>query len=163
MVLSIRILMLQGALAAFADGRSEYSPDLRAAGVTPEMFELLTRERVWRGTDLEKAKRALEGVLTCSMKISGINHFALTAEYIAACIVSLVNSANWQIAAELASRGLDGTKLIAMNGDEIESRETVSAERLYALVFVAWPMRGVSIDIVQSTIPNDAIIASTHS
>ena len=68
---SERLLLLRGALAAF-ETDTTYTPELAAAGVTREGFHLLTRPQRWKGSEVELARRALEGVISASFMVAGV-------------------------------------------------------------------------------------------
>ena len=146
---SERLLLLRGALAAF-ETDTTYTPELAAAGVTREGFHLLTRPQRWKGSEVELARRALEGVISASFMVAGVTRFQLTAEYHAAAIASLVNPANWLVAAQTTGGTLDGTRLILPDGDDISAKERVSEERLFALVLVAAAQPNYTTSIAES-------------
>ena len=91
MASSERLLLLQGALAAFEEDTT-YTPELRAAGVTREGFALLTRKPRWKGSEVDIARLTFEGVIGASFAVSGLTRFQLTAEYMAAAVAALVRA-----------------------------------------------------------------------
>ena len=135
-----RQFLIQGALAAFKSG-DKYNPDLEQAGVTEETWDLLTQTEMWRGADVDIARRALDGTICAAFAVAGIPRVSVSAEYLATCIACVVKPSNWQVAAYIAGAYLDGVKLVASNGDEIAAREHISGERLHNLVLLAATMR----------------------
>lgn len=133
---SERIMIIDGCLMAFED-QIEYDGDLRAAGVSKEMFRVLTLPRRWRAGQVDVARRALDGVITCAFAVAGIPRYTLMAEYLAAAVSKVVHPCNWPVAAYMTGGGLDGTRLVAVSRGETVARESIPPEEMFALVTLA--------------------------
>ena len=88
----------------------------------------------WQPEEAIQAQLTMSKLVSLGYRLSGAPAIAVTAEYIAAAIVSFVHPVNWNTIAALSAGGLDGTKILTSNGDEIEARESVNGEQLYVLV-----------------------------
>ena len=87
--------------------------------------------------------------------MSGIGVFMVTAEYLAAMIVSVTHPCNWLVASNIVSTGLDGVKVIQPNGDEMAEREMVSSERMHALCLVAATLEPYTTSAIEAELPRD--------
>ena len=109
-----------------------------AAGCDEQALQILTRDEPWLAKDLHTVRRAFEGVCGAAFAASGVARFVLTAEYVAAVIVTMVKPLNWAPAAQvIGSDTIDGTQLIGPDGDEITARQAVTPERLFAMIKMA--------------------------
>lgn len=135
---SERLRILRGSLVAAHATRSRATHSvIAAAGITPDAWEDLQAEAYWDGKSARRAGLTIRQALTVGFDLAGVAQQPVLAEYLAAVISVLVNPVNWQIACSVATAGLDGTKLMRPDGQEIAAHEVIAPERLFALVLAA--------------------------
>ena len=137
-------LLVQGALAAFADG--EMRTDIQNAGVTPEEFEMFRGDDRWRWDNVAKMLRTLERVMAVAIGGGVARRVPMTAEYAASAIATFVQPGNWLLAADGLGAQLDGVQLVSPEGDDGWRREHISTERMLALILMSHGMAGFSAD-----------------
>lgn len=151
---SERLMLLRGALTAWS-ARKEYLDKLEGFGITPADIRDVQGGEYWRAPDVERMRRVLNACMSVAFQLSGIGVFKVTAEYLAAMIVSVVHPCNWLTASYIVANGLDGVKLVSPNGDDMAEREMVSAERQHALCLVAATLSPYTVNAVEAALPRD--------
>ena len=133
-----RLALIRGALIQAKAIRSRLTQDtLTACGITPDEWHTFLQPEWWTGPEARQAGMTVNKALSIAFELSGTPRIGVIAEYIAAVIATLVQPVNWSTACSVAHNGLDGSKLLTPEGDEVTARETVTPERLYALVLAA--------------------------
>ena len=137
-------LLIQGSLACFRD--PEYRDDLKAAGITTELWDRLTGPVRWREAIVVDMVDVLDRAITAAVGGGGVRRVPITAQFLATGIAFLVAPTNWMICSYECTNGLDGVKLVQPDGDDSWNREFISGERLFALVLMAEAMEARAID-----------------
>lgn len=151
---SERLMLLRGSLTAWSE-RHVFLDKLDGFGITKADIRDLQAAEFWRAPDVDRMRRALNGCMSVAFQLSGIGVFMVTAEYLAAMIVSVVHPCNWMTASNLVSTGLDGVKIIQPSGDEMAEREMVSSERMHALCLLAATLEPYTTSAVEAETPRD--------
>lgn len=130
----LRLSTMKGAVAHLKEIHAK-SSSLAGMGVSADMFDTLTTDRVWTQYDRKKIQIGL-AALNDGFSVSlGFADFPKSAEYVAAIIYLFVHDVNIQAACAWNAQ-------IAYNGDDLaegmaSQAEHVSASQLHELVIRA--------------------------
>ena len=102
---------------------------LASVGVQERSFEKLTQDVPWRLDDRMLCKNTLSSLLTATLDATGLAHFQLPAEYIAATIAVFVKPCNCMVACKFMERLVSAEEIIRER--EVES---VSAAKMFSLM-----------------------------
>ena len=127
--------MMRGGAAAIASLGGEFTAAHAEAGLLADDWAVLRSPKYWRREESIRSRAALSRLVEASFTLAGIPPVALPAEYVAATITEVVSPCNWIVAATQSQGALDGQVLATPTGDQQYQKETVSAERMIALVF----------------------------
>lgn len=132
------LALYRGALHQLHAMQSVLTPQLLAAVQVQDVeWQSFTQAAPWMEGEAHQAEITLSKLVSLGYRLAGTPRIAIIAEHLAATIVTFVAPPNWGPLCALAATGLEGTKLLMPDGDEYTSRESVSAERLYAMVLSA--------------------------
>jgi len=113
-----------GALNAFMLMQTE--DQCMALNCNKDQLNLLTGGKCWLGGDRVKVKRLLEQAIEGQLAVIGLPSFALSAEYIACVIWSLIHPVNWMAACHWIANShrndqlgnFDGSGMVTLEGVE---------------------------------------------
>lgn len=94
----------RGAMRMLATG--EYAQIYHGLGLTEEDYALLTGSNIWLPAERSRVRRCLDAFSAGVMDLTGVPHFELPAEFVAAVICALVKGPNIQ----LACRWMEGMR-----------------------------------------------------
>lgn len=124
-------LHLKTVLALLKEARL---PDLaKLYGVSDEDLRRARSHLPWTAVDRPSVRRTLDAMLYGGLDAMGIQHFPLSAEFIAAWIATCVHPINDAVACSWYG-GCAQVSSLAADPEDIPVREGVTPERLHALV-----------------------------
>lgn len=139
---SERIALIKGALRYSLAVRSQLTEaTMQAVGIQPVEWEVFTQPMFWSAKEARVAQITLSKAIALGYEISRVPNIGILAEHVAGVIAVTVQPANWGVVCSLGASGLDGTRILQPDGDEVLAHETVSGERLLAMVLVASQLR----------------------
>ena len=107
---------------------------LNAVQIQDTEWDLFRQHAPWMKGEAHQMELTLTKLLSLGYRLAGTPRIGIIAEHLAATIVVFVHPVNWRNICAMAGQGLKGTNLLMPNGDEVEARETVSPEKLHAMV-----------------------------
>lgn len=108
-------------------GRQGY---LSQIGITPDDFELVSGNVVWKGSDRNRVQQIINNLMFSTMDICGTPRFQIPAEYIAATIAMFVKPINMHVACRFFERASTADAM----GRSLDDTETCTAQQLFALL-----------------------------
>lgn len=130
--MNVSLRQVRSALAIIAGGAAEH---IKACGVTPADFKLLTGERPWLAAERGRVRSTLDAVVHGSTSALGLPQLELPAEYVAAAIAMLVSPVNMQAACLFSE---SGRTVADLAGAPATGAAALSSTQLFALVMQAY-------------------------
>ena len=108
-----------------------------AVGINEVEWQIFRQNAFWSREDAQQAIVTLSKAMALGFQLAGVPRIGIIAEHVACVIQVFVQPVNWGVLCSLGASGLDGTKLLPASGEDVQNMETMSAERLHALVMAA--------------------------
>lgn len=129
---TLKIEAAMGAMRLLAGGAANAA--IESTGISHEDYEKFTGPEHWLPVDHHLVRRAFDAIVFGVMYITGTPRFELNAEYIAGAIAVFVHPSNSMIACRIFEGAPPMEQVASGNPEAAGSRESVSAEKLHALV-----------------------------
>lgn len=142
-MLSTQLSALRGALIQAKAIASRMTEDvMEAVGITPSEWSSFTEDAFWTRDEAHQASVTLQKALGLGFHLAGVPRIAILGEHVATVIYVCVKPVNWSVMCSIATAGLDSTRLLTTSTDDPTGHETITAERLHALVCAAADIDG---------------------